>query len=64
MDVDSGRILYQQNADAKMLIASTTKILTALVAIEEGNLSDVVSVKREAALTEGSSMYLREGRCV
>lgn len=61
MDVDSGRILYQQNADAKMLIASTTKILTALVAIEEGNLSDVVSVKREAALTEGSSMYLREG---
>lgn len=61
MDVDSGRVLYEQNADAKMLIASTTKIMTALVAIEEGNLSDTVKVSREAAWTEGSSMYLKEG---
>ena len=61
MDADSGRVLYEQNADARMLIASTTKILTALVAIREGNLSDVVTVTREAALTEGSSMYLKEG---
>ena len=61
MDVDSGRVLYEQNADARMLIASTTKILTALVAIREGNLSDVVTVSREAAYTEGSSMYLKEG---
>ncbi|WP_295578826.1 D-alanyl-D-alanine carboxypeptidase family protein [uncultured Oscillibacter sp.] len=61
VDVDSGRVLYEQNADARMLIASTTKILTALVAIREGDLSDVVTVKREAALTEGSSMYLKEG---
>ncbi len=61
MDVDSGRVLYEQNADAKMLIASTTKILTALVAIREGDLSAVVTVKQEAALTEGSSMYLKEG---
>ena len=44
MDVDSGRVLYEQNADAKMLIASTTKILTALVAIREGDLNDVVTV--------------------
>lgn len=61
VDADSGRVLYQQNADAKMLIASTTKILTALVAIEEGDLDDVVTVSREAACTEGSAMYLREG---
>ena len=61
MDADSGRVLYEQNADARMLIASTTKILTALVAIREGDLSDVVTVKREATLTEGSSMYLKEG---
>lgn len=61
MDVDSGRVLYEQNADAKMLIASTTKILTALVAIEEGDLSETVQVSREAAYTEGSSMYLKEG---
>lgn len=61
VDADSGRVLYEQNADAKMLIASTTKIMTALVAIREGNLSDVVTVKRDAVLTEGSSMYLQEG---
>ena len=61
MDADSGRVLYEQNADARMLIASTTKILTALVAIREGDLSDTVTVKKEAALTEGSSMYLKEG---
>ncbi|MFR7893199.1 MAG: D-alanyl-D-alanine carboxypeptidase family protein [Dysosmobacter sp.] len=61
MDADSGRVLYEQNADRKMLIASTTKILTALVAIEEGDLHDSVKVSREAAYTEGSAMYLTEG---
>jgi len=61
MDADSGRVLYEQNSDRQMLIASTTKILTALVAIREGQLSDVVKVSRQAAYTEGSSMYLKEG---
>lgn len=61
MDVDSGRVLYEHNADKKMLIASTTKILTALVAIEEGDLHNSVKVSREAAYTEGSAMYLTEG---
>ena len=61
MDVDSGRVLYAQNENARMLIASTTKIMTALVAIENGSLSDVITVKREETLVEGTSMYLREG---
>ena len=61
VDADSGRVLYEHNADRKMLIASTTKILTALVAIEEGDLHDTVKVSREAAYTEGSAMYLTEG---
>ena len=61
MDADSGRVLYEHNADKQMLIASTTKILTALVALEEGNLSDVVTVSRHAAYTEGSAMYLKVG---
>ena len=61
MDMDSGRVLYERNAGARMLIASTTKILTALVAIRDGKLSDTVKVSREAAYTEGSSMYLKEG---
>lgn len=61
VDADCGRVLYEQNADAQMLIASTTKILTALVAIEEGDLSDTVTVSRNAAGTEGSAMYLKAG---
>jgi len=61
VDADSGRVLYEQNADQQMLIASTTKIMTALVAIRDGNLSDTVKVSRKAAYTEGSSMYLKEG---
>ena len=61
MDADSGRILYEQNAGTRMLIASTTKIMTALVAIRDGCLSDTVRVSREAACTEGSAMYLKEG---
>ena len=61
MDVDSGRVLYRQNETARMRIASTTKIMTALVAIENGTLSDVVTVKRAETLVEGTSMYLREG---
>ena len=61
VDVDSGRVLYEQNADRQMLIASTTKILTAMVALREGTLTDTVQVSRAAAYTEGSSMYLKEG---
>ena len=61
MDADSGRILYQQNASERMRIASTTKIMTALVAIENGDLSKVVTVRRAETLVEGSSMYLKEG---
>jgi len=61
MDAESGRVLYAHNENARMLIASTTKIMTALVAIENGCLSDTVTVKREATLAEGTSMYLKEG---
>jgi len=61
MDADSGRILYAHNENAQMLIASTTKIMTALVAIENGCLSDVITVTKEATLAEGTSMYLKEG---
>ena len=60
MDVDSGRVLYEQNADKKMLIASTTKIMTALVAVENGTLSNVVTIK-SSHMAEGSSMYLKAG---
>ena len=60
-DADSGRVLYEQNADERMLIASTTKIMTALVALEHGSTNDIVTVTEEAAGVEGSSMGLTAG---
>ena len=61
MDADSGRVLYSQNADTRMRIASTTKLMTALVAIRRADLSMVCTVGRDAAGVEGSSMYLKAG---
>lgn len=61
LDASTGQVLYEKNADKKMLIASTTKIMTALVALRDGVLTDTVTVSRNAANTEGSSMYLKAG---
>nr|WP_235946735.1 D-alanyl-D-alanine carboxypeptidase family protein [Paenibacillus glycinis] len=61
IDVESGRILYSHNGDKPMLIASLTKIMTAIVAIEHGKLSDMVETSVRAAGKEGSSIYLRRG---
>lgn len=60
MEQRSGRVLYERNADEEKLIASITKIMTAVVAIEHGNLDDAYTVRAED-MTEGSSMYLRVG---
>ncbi|OXM88110.1 D-alanyl-D-alanine carboxypeptidase family protein [Paenibacillus rigui] len=61
IDVSSGRILYSTQGDKSMRIASLTKIMTAIVAIEHGKLSDQVTVSRNAAGKEGSSIYLKLG---
>ncbi len=61
MDAQTGRVLYEKNADAQSLIASTTKIMTALVVSEQCNVLDRVRIPREAVGIEGSSMYLKEG---
>ena len=58
-DADTGRILFEHNAHHKKSIASTTKIMTAIVVLENCNLEDVVTVSYTAATTEGSSMYLK-----
>ena len=60
MDAGSGRVLTGKNTEQELAIASTTKIMTALVALETGNLSDKVTVKQNH-LKEGSSMYLKAG---
>jgi D-alanyl-D-alanine carboxypeptidase (penicillin-binding protein 5/6) len=64
MDVKTGRVLYSKNPDAKLPMASTTKIMTTLVAIESGKLNEIVKVSNKAANTEGSSIYLRLGEAI
>lgn len=57
----TGRVLYEKNADTRSLIASTTKIMTALVVCEQCNVLDRMRIPKEAVGIEGSSMYLQEG---
>lgn len=61
MEVNSGRLLAEQNAHKRLPMASTTKIMTALLAIEHCSLDEMVTVPTEAHGVEGSSMYLNDG---
>lgn len=61
IDGETGRVLYEKQAEEKSLIASTTKIMTALVICEQTNVLDRVKIPKEAVGIEGSSMYLKEG---
>ena len=61
IEANSGRVLYAKNETARLPMASTTKIMTALLAVESGRLTETVTVRQEAVGTEGSSMYLRAG---
>lgn len=59
--LDTGTLLYAFNADTPMKIASTTKIMTALVVIERCDLEEAVEILPEDTDVEGSSMYLEAG---
>ena len=61
MDLDSGRILYENNADERRLIASITKIMTCIVALENGNLEKQIKVSDEVLKMYGTSIYLEVG---
>ena len=63
LDANTGQVLYEKNGDEQMLIASTTKIMTALVVLEQAGLDDTVTVTRDH-MAEGSSMYLKPGETV
>ena len=60
MELNTNRVVYSNNANAKKFMASTTKILTAITIIENCNLNDVVSIKKESVGIEGSSIYLKK----
>jgi len=61
IDVASGRIVFQERGDEQLRIASLTKVMTAIVAIEQGTLTDTVKVSAKAYGKEGSSIYLHLG---
>lgn len=61
MEAKTGRVIYEKNPHEKRPIASITKVMTALIAIEYGKLSDVVTISKEATRAIGSSIYLQEG---
>ena len=61
LDGSTGRELYEKRADSRSLIASTTKIMTALVICEQTNVLDRVRIPEQAVGIEGSSLYLKAG---
>ena len=61
IEAESGRILYAKNANQRLPMASTTKIMTALVALESAPPDRIVRIPLEAVGVEGSSVYLYEG---
>ena len=61
IDADSGEALFEKKPDERRLIASTTKIMTALVVLENCGLHEKVVVPKECERVGGSSMYLRAG---
>lgn len=61
VDLNTGEYLYKKNINEKLHIASITKLMTAVVALEKGNLSDTVTVSQKSALTIGSKIWLLQG---
>ena len=65
IDSDSGRVLYSKNGSKRMPMASTTKIMTAIVALESGiPLDTKIKIPKEAVGIEGSSVYLKQNEVV
>ena len=61
LDAATGLVIYQRDMDARRYPASTTKIMTLIVALEQGNLEDTVTVSKNAAGMEGSTLWLEQG---
>jgi len=61
IDAATGKVLYSKNAEERRYPASTTKIMSLIVALEHGNLDDLITASANAASTEGSSLWLTQG---
>lgn len=64
MDSESGRVLGSKNMDEKMLIASTTKIMTAIVALENAETTKLICAGDEISKVYGSMIYVDPGECM
>jgi len=64
MDAKTGQVLYDRNMNKKLAPASTTKIMTAILAIESGRLDETTRVSAHAAATAGSSLNLYPGQII
>ncbi|WP_286034786.1 D-alanyl-D-alanine carboxypeptidase family protein, partial [Megamonas hypermegale] len=61
IDARTGRILYEKNPDKKLMPASTTKMMTCILGLENSNDDDIVNVDNRAVGVDGSAIYLNEG---
>lgn len=61
IDADTGQVLFEKNASAKMFPASTTKALTALIIAEDIKLDEQVIIDKDTPFTSGSRIYVIEG---
>jgi len=61
MDYDTGRVLWEKDARKPLAMASTTKIMTCIVALENGDLSDMVTITNRAAAAPNVQMHLQAG---
>ena len=61
IDARDGRVLYEKDADTPRSMASTTKIMTAVVALESCDVNEIIEIANEAVGVEGSSIYLQKG---
>ena len=64
IDGNTGQVLFEKNSDQEMYPASITKIVTAIMAIESGDLDDSVTVSAKARNVDGTRVYLEEGETV
>ncbi len=61
MDAATGRVLFAKNPDLRLMPASTTKLMTALVVMEKTNLSDVATVSKKASSAPATKLGLKQG---
>jgi len=64
IDAKTGQVLFEKDADKQLPPASTTKIMTAILALESNRLEETTTISAKAANTAGSTMYLEKGQII